>query len=313
MLPIQITTFISSFSFIYKDNGNGWVTVLCPFCDDATRKSGKISHGHFNISVNFNYCHCFRCDYSNSFSKALISLGFNDKESLSLISRNNTNNFQYYINKFNTKNSKIENPILLLEKYYENFKQQNPNRFNEFLKYIDTRCGSIDPINFLLKPFINKDNYLLCGFYNINGQEVTYRFITQHPKFRYFIPPNKVKPYYFFQDIYEINNYKEITICEGAFDLINLYRYNTMIKNSFYIAIGGKQFRKILKELITNYLLIGNYTFNIVLDNDLNFKPSKLISSCKDIVQQLNPYCKVNFFIPSLSKDVSDLMYLEKI
>ena len=147
----------------------------------------------------------------------------------------------------------------------------------------------------------------------MNGQEVTYRYITNHPKHRYFIPPAKVKPYYFFQDIYDIGTYKEITICEGGFDLLNLYNYCNKFNNSFYISIGGKQFRKILKELITNYLLIGNYVFNIVLDNDENFKPTKLINACKDIVQQLNPHCKINFFIPTLSKDVTDLMYIERV
>jgi hypothetical protein len=311
LLTEKTIHFLQSISFIYKDLQNGWVQILCPFCDDSTRKNSKISHGHFYLSKTFNYCNCFRCDYSNSLSKALISLGFNDKDSLKILTQNNTNNFYYFKNKLDVANSRDIAIHPFLEDNYQSFKEQYPNEFKQFLEYIYTRCYSIDPIKHLIQPVI-KDSYLMASFYNFNGQKVTSRFITPHPKYRYMIEPNK-RNYYFFQDIYNISDYDDIVICEGVFDLINLYRYYDNLNNAFFIAIGGKQFRKILKELLSNYLLIGNYRFNIILDNDLNFKPTKLINSCTDIIQQLNPHSSANFYIPNIYKDVSDLMQLEKI
>lgn len=313
MLPTDIILFLQSISYIYKDKNNGWVEIFCPYCDDSTRRSGRLSHGHFSISTTFNFCRCFRCDYTGSLNRTLISLGFNNKESLSLISKNNSNNFQYYNNRISTNNNKIEHIYTHLETYYQQFMESNPLQFSQFLEYIYHRCLSIDPIKFLIKPVIMDNRYLLAGFYNINGQEVTYRYITNHPKFRYYIPKSKVKPYYFFQDIYNLGNYKNIVISEGAFDLINTYKYTTTFDDAFYIAIGGKQFRKIIKELLVNYLLIGSYIFNIILDNDVDFKPMKLVDGCKDIIYQLNPYCKINFYIPIYSKDVSELVNLEKL
>jgi len=311
MLTENIVYFLHGISSIYKELNNGWVQILCPFCDDATRKSSKISHGHFYIAKTFNYCHCFRCDYQNSLSRALTSLGFNDKTSLLVLTQNNTNNFYYFKNKL-TPADKINGIFNFLEEYYLKFKNNNPIEFDIFLKYIYSRCGDINSIDFLMQPII-KDGYLLISFYNINGQLVTSRFITKHPKLRYLNEHNAVKPYYFFQDIYNISDYSNIVICEGAFDLINLYRYYKHFDNAFYIAIGGKQFSKILKELLTSYLLIGNYHFNIILDNDLNIKLTKLTNSCNNIIQALNPFATINFFIPSLYKDVTDLVQLEKI
>lgn len=311
MLTENIVYFLQSISSIYKELNNGWVQILCPFCDDSTRKNTKISHGHFYIAKTTNYCHCFRCEYQNSLSRALTSLGFSDKASLLILTQNNTNNFYYFKNKLKTVD-KIHNIFNFLDDYYVKFKSNHPNEFDEFLKYIYSRCSDINPIEFLIQPII-KDGYLLAGFYNINGQYVTGRYITKHPKFRYLNENNAVKPYYFFQDIYNISDYSNIVICEGAFDLINLYRYYKHFNNAFYIAIGGKQFNKILKELLTSYLLIGNYHFNIILDNDLNMKSTKLINSCSNTIQSLNPFATISFFIPSLYKDVSDLVQLEKL
>lgn len=310
MLHNNIVIFLKSISFIYKEQSSGWVQILCPFCDDATRKSGRIDHGHYHFSDLTNYAHCFRCDHRNSLSRDLISLGFNDAESLFTLTKSNTNNFQYYSNKLSKNKGQLADIHKYLANYYEEFKQQYPDKFNEFLSYIYSRCLGIDPIKFLIKPTI-QDNYLLAGFYNINGQEVTNRYITYHKSRRYLIPANKAKPYYFFQDLYQISEFSQINICEGAFDLINLHEYSDL--NGFFIAIGGKQFPKILKELITAYLLIGTYTINIILDNDKGINLYKLKTPCKAIVAQLNPYIRLRFYMPMLSKDVSELVNLEEI
>jgi hypothetical protein len=308
----DIKLFLNTISYIYKPVSNGsWLTILCPFCDDSTRKSGKITHGHFYIARYYNYCHCFRCDYSNSFTRTLAKLGFPNVELLKFLSKNNTEKYTYVHNKLSINNPNISKENLL--EYYENFKQKFPDRFNNFLSYLNYRCLNIDPIDFLIKPIIQNE-YTLCSFYNYNGELSTSRFIN-HPKFRYIIPKNS-KPYYYFQNIYNIDECKNIVITEGAIDLINIFNYCNLFnnKNTFYISIGGKQFNKILKELISNYLLIGYYHFNIILDNDGNVNRfRKLINSCENNIYNLNTNCKISFYYPPNSKDFSDLNLLDKL
>lgn len=310
-----IVSFLNSISFIYKVQNNGWIQALCPFCDDATRKTSRITHGHFYISNTFNFCQCFRCNHSSSLSKALLSLGFNDKESLRLLTKDNSEHFTYYLNKLNTKKQRLHNITEYLYKYYDSFESKYPNEFIQFKQYIYKRCLGINPLMFFIKPTILENKYLVATFHNINGDEITSRYITKHKKHRYYIPPNRDKTYYYFEDIYSIDERQNIVITEGGFDLINLYNYWSDIEKdkSFYIAIGGKQFNKIIRELLCNYLLIGNYNFKVILDNDKGFKPTKLIWSCKNIITQFNPFCSVDFYQATLSKDVSDLMLLDKI
>jgi virulence-associated protein VapD len=308
----SLVSFITSISPIFKPLSNGqWIQALCPFCDDSTRKY-KPDHGHFNIARFGNRVHCFRCEYSNSLSRAIISLGYNDYSVLALLSKNNTQNFVYAnSNKLNTSaDVNIQQKTI---EYHEWFKQKDSKLFNEYLTYIDLRMGNIDPCKFFIRPLYN-NGYLLASFYNYNGILVTSRYITPHKKFRYLIPSNQIKPYYHFQPLIDIDTYTNIIICEGSIDLINIYNYNQYFNNGFYISIGGKQFRKIIKDLITNYLLIGNYTFNIILDNDgNNWKFKKLITSCVDMILSLNNQISINFYYPPLSKDFSDLNFIEKL
>ena len=305
-----LVNFLTSISFIFKPLSNGqYIEMFCPICDDATRKY-KPDHGHFNIARYGNFCKCFRCDYSNSLSRLLISLGYNDQTILSLLSRNNTQNF-VYSNSNKLNNLADINIKQNLIDFYTNFEQTNNNVFKQYLNYIDNRMGNINPIDFFMKPLIN-NGYLLVSFYNYNGSLVTSRYITPHKKFRYLIPSNQIKPYYYFQDLNNIDTYTSIVICEGAIDLINIYNYCMLFSGAFFISIGGKQFKKILRELISNYLLIGSYIFNIIFDNDgKNWQFKKLISSCTDIVLSLNPNCSINFYYPIISKDFSDLNYLK--
>lgn len=319
MNPIDILnfptliSFLTSISSIFKKISNdSWVQILCPICDDSTRKSGRLDHGHMYISRYGNYCKCFRCDYSNSLSRMLQKLGYNDHATLSAISRNNTQNFTFY-NQKNLNNFADINIKDKIINYHTWFKENHNNLFINYLNYINNRCGNIDPIDFLLKPLI-KDDYLLVSMYNFNGALVTSRYITYHKKFRYLIPSSQTKPYYYFQNILDIDTYKNIVICEGAIDLINISNYSQLFNNAFYIAIGGKQFKKILREIISNYLLIGNYNFHIIFDNDgKNYMYKKMMAGCTDTVYTLNQNVNISFYNPPISKDFSELNYLEQL
>jgi hypothetical protein len=300
----NIISHLKSISTQFKDRGNGWIEIFCPYCNDATRRVGA-THGHFNISKTFNYCHCFRCEHTSSFTKFLIESQFDDRLIIKELSKDLSKD--YVFSKTKSREILISN---LTENILEIYNNTNIIYLRNFLKYVFSRCLDIDPVEFLLFPNII-NNELTCGFYNYNGINVCSRYINNLNK-RY--EKNRVTDYYFFQDMNLIGEYKHIVICEGGFDLINLYNYSPFFnrQKSFYIAINGRDYKKIVRELIANYLLLGSQTINIVFDSGINdidkiMKANKLISS------QLNPQIQFNYFKPNISKDVSEIMSLAQI
>jgi hypothetical protein len=294
---------LKKLSNIYKDMSNGWIQILCPYCNDSTRKS-HISHGHFYIAKSFNYCHCFRCEHSSTFTNFLKDLGFNDPSILKELSKQ-TGNIVFS----NTK-SRIVIQKNIRDIIIEIFNSIYIEYIKQFLNYIQIRCLIIDPIKFLLFPNII-NNKVNCGFYNYNGVNIGYRII-EDSDIRYV--KNNVTDYYFFQDINEIIKYKDIVICEGVFDLINLYNFSPYFnnKNSFYIAINGRDYKKIVKELILNYLLIGSYRINIIFDNGIaNIDKIRYFHNMN--AKQLNTKIEFKYFKPIVSKDVSDIMNIQKL
>ena len=121
------------------------------------------------------------------------------------------------------------------------------------------------------------------------------------------------KQYYFWSDIGRIDEYGSIVICEGAIDAINLRHYSIFnSRANFFLAINGKYYTKVVKELITNFLLVGDYNFKIIFDSDiLNINQIKF--SIKRVIDQLNPGCTVEYYKPVYTKDVSELMYVRRI
>ena len=54
--------------------------MFCPFCDDANRKSGYISHGHCYVSKEYPVFYCQRCSVGGSIIKLLLFTDFNNEE-----------------------------------------------------------------------------------------------------------------------------------------------------------------------------------------------------------------------------------------
>jgi len=148
------------------------------------------------------------------------------------------------------------------------------------------------------------------NFQSSDGNNVTARYIdnndTSYLKY-------KQGGYYYHQGIKDILEYKNIVICEGIIDCINLSNYYLGFKDSFFFAMNNRMYTSALKYLISKYFLLGDYTFNIVFDSDvinLNKAKQDLVS----IKHQYNSDCKINFYIPELgAKDVSDLMLIKRI
>lgn len=308
----SILLHFKSLSRIFKKHSSGWYEIFCPYCDDATRKANP-NHGHFNLSPDAPFGHCFRCGAAYSLYKILIDTGFKNNKILDEISKfgNITYNSSKKI-KFNS----IDNQDLLTYRLIDtltNFKQKYFKDYLKFEDYIYKRCFEIDPVEYLLIPNYVQNN-LTVKILNKSGKTVTNRFIeSSNPSKRYFIPNDK--PFYYFQNIENIIEYENIIICEGAFDLINLHKYNNTFNqyDSFYISIGGSNYKIAIQSIVSNFLLIGNYTINIVLDNDRLDYLDQLSQSIIQSTIILNPQLEFNFYKPSLFKDVSDCCLIELI
>ena len=298
----DIIYHIKNYSRIFKLNSKqDWIQILCPYCDDATRKSSGISHGHFYLSRNFNFAQCFRCDTKTSIKKFLIDIHFENKNLLNSIFKNNLNvNYSSEI-----KRGYYDNENIIIK--HETFRKNNLNDYRKFVNYINKRVGNIDFEKFFLYPiYINSK---VCVSFNNSLNEVsTIRFIDNN-NIKYYKLQNSVN--YFFQ---QPNNFNEIVVCEGAFDLINLYKYSPLFNtnNTFYIALNGRSYISNLSSIIINNFMIGNYNINIIFDKDIkNIETIKKQIHLK--TNLLNPEITTKFYIPTLFKDVSEFNQLQII
>lgn len=299
----EIILHVKQVSKICKPNTSGWYECFCPYCDDSTRKNNPRS-GHFHLSPTFPFAHCFRCGTKVSLDKYLIDTGFKNLDILyslkkfSLFTFSNKTNIIKYISEFDIKHK--------IEEHYISFIKTYPKIFKEFRKYIYSRCLDINPIDFLITPiFLN--NILQIQFFNRSGELSMTRNISLY-KSRY-ISNSK---YYFFQNISDIDKFETIIITEGAFDLINLFRYSLLFKNSFFISIGGISYQTLITDIISNFLLIGKYTINIVFDNNI-YNINKCIKTILYKGNILNPNIYFNFYKPILGKDVSEFISITQI
>lgn len=290
-----------------KPNSSGWIETFCPYCDDAIRKFNP-SHGHFHISPTYPFCHCFRCSKRIGLRQFLIDIGYTNAEVLN--SLKSFSNFTYNKSKITgiTVGTSLETTYKKLKEPYDYFIQQNNiSLLNQVYEYIYGRCLDIDPVKFFLYPYIN-NNILQVRFMNYNGEVLFGRNLTGKDRYQ-IIGKRK---YYYFQNLLNIDKYENIVITEGGFDAINLYNYYYPFKNSFFIAVGGSNYKGVITDLINSFLLIGKYNFSVVFDRGLKFQDT-IIKSIVTQCNLLNPEVTFEFYLPSLSKDVSELMLLEKL
>ena len=303
----QIVNHLKTISRRYKKHSSGWIEIFCPWCNDAFRKTSP-SHGHLYISPVSPFVNCFRCETKAGLDKLLTDTGFQDIELLNYLKQ--IANITYHSTKYLIRNEtsiNIKNEII---KQYNFFEQQFPNDLQRFKNYIYYRCLDIDPARFLLIPAFNQRT-LTVQMINNDGIITNSRIITPFKTKRYIKPPNPAL--YYFQDIENINDYQSIVITEGAFDLINLFNfYNEFDKESFYIAIGGSNYKSSISLLINNYLMIGEYNMNIIFDNELQHLDNR-IRSLKFTASELNSQINLNFYLPLIGKDVSEMMMIKKI
>jgi len=278
----------------------------CIYCDDATRKS-SIDHGHLYIAKTIPFFKCFRCDAAGHIKKLLLDLDFDNYDIIKLISSNQKYNLI-------SKKTEVYTNYQDIYQTHKTFKNKYQNEYLLFIDYIYKRIGSINYLYFKLSPSKLPSNYLLLNFNNYDNILCNSRIISsKKTKYRYIKPESKsTDNYYYFQDINNIYKYKNIVICEGEIDLINLYLYGGFTKNdSFFITSGGKSgYYGLLDYLITNYIIIGYFTIHIILDKDCN---NKYINNLKFKLNSLKKRLNISYY-KSIEKDVSvDMLYYKLI
>lgn len=307
----DIILHLKSISSRFYKHTSGWIEIFCPYCDDANRKLNP-KHGHFHIAPNYPFGHCFRCGTPVGLDKLLLDTNFSNLDLIKQLRRTNgfihSKSGRFKSSSIETKQNIFKNAL----EHYQVFYEKHNEQFNIFKQYIYNRCGDIDILYFNLSPTIYQNN-VAVQFYNYDGQLTTTRMINSYSNsFRYLIP--KEKQFYYFQDLLDIDEYNDIIITEGAFDLINLRNYYLPFNgnNSFYLALSGNNYKGLITELVQNYLLIGEYNIHIVFDNGLKFF-EKLLKSIKTSINEINTEIHLKFYLPDHGKDVSEIMSLKQL
>lgn len=292
--------------------------MFCPFCDDANRKAGYISHGHCYVSKDYPVFYCQRCSTGGSILKLLLFTDFNDEETINLLKQYiNTNVVKDFYNFKKNKSKKdldFRSCQEFIKKSYYEFENKYKDHYNYYKWYLNNRLGLIDYYYFLMYPNfidINKTYFLSIGFFNRDGEVSTNRILTDNNKINRY----KSNRYYYFQEKKFNNKYTNIVLTEGVFDCIKIALYNIdfNLNDTFYYSINGKNYLNILEELILEYLLLGDYCINLIFDNDVK-NIERYIFKCQKLVELYNNNIIINGWKPISSfEDAGEFPVLIKV
>lgn len=279
---------------MYRVKGDQ-IELHCPFCNDANR-TNALNHGHLSVAISKPVFNCYRCSTSGVIISLLLQTNFDDDEII-----NELKSFvKYKFSKdyFKTQHHvKLSDIHLKIANIHKEFKKNYINEYNIFQQYIQYRIGNIiNPFSFLIFPDFTY-NLLSVGFMNIDGIKVCSRIINSE-KYRY----KMEKGCYYFQPK-KFDNFKEIVMCEGPFDIINSYMYLPQFKNNFFISINSLRYVIEFEKLMIQSLLIGHYIVNIIFDKTVIHLP--IIKKISSLTQQYNSNIKVKYWKPIFSKDIS--------
>jgi hypothetical protein len=284
---------LKGISSIYNDTGNE-IIIFCPFCDDATRRANP-THGHCYIAKTSPVFICFRCDVSGNLRKLLEYTDFKDIKLLNSIAS---------FKSIGTRVKNVYTNTSQIQLDYVNtlcaFRYSYPKEYDIFKNYIAMRIGNVNILTFNILPsFI--DNKLICSFYNYLNMRITTRFIN-NSKIRYKHHGGQ----YFFQK----PKFDNIIICEGPFDIINMYLYGSL--KGFFIAMCGKKYVEVVQNLILCECMIGKHNIHVIFDSDVKNKKF-ILQKLRNIAITLNDEIMINGYVPTLSKDVGEIPIIDDI
>ena len=278
---------------------NDHIMIHCPFCGDSTRKNAH-HHGHMYISITSPVFHCHRCSASGTIIGLLVENDFNNIEIINDLKR--FIKYKFSKNYFDRVKKEKTIDIIGLQNH---FKKNNPIHYKNFIDYIRSRIGNIQDISqFLLVPQIIF-NDLNIAFYNKENKLVCWRNINPQNQFRYKMNGGN---YYFQKKLFD--QYNQIVICEGPFDILNLYLYNNRFKDAFFLSLNSTRYISDIEQLIIQELFIGNYEINIVFDNTIKYDP--IIYKHKYLLNYNNDI-KFKYWIPNISKDTGEYPIIKEI
>lgn len=294
-----IINHLKSISNYYKESSKE-IVIFCSYCDDATRP--KANHGHLYISKEYPVFNCFRCSSSGNLIRLLIDTGFQDDETLNYLSqfiKYKVIKDYYKSKKKATKLKQVHDAIILRNLEFE---MKFKDKFEIFQNYLYMRLGHVDFSNFLISP-THFNNKLACVFTNSDNEDVSLRLIETASDFRYHIM-NSVSGQYYFQEK-NFEKYSSVVLTEGPFDMLNLYIYNDLFKNCFFISLNGKKYNSAIESLILEDFLIGELEINMIFDNDVK-NYNAYIYRAKRLAMIYNPNVIIKGFLPSIGKDTGD-------
>ncbi len=294
-----IINHLKSISSYYKES-NKEIVIFCSYCDDATRQNAK--HGHLYISQSSPVFNCFRCNSSGNLVRLLIDTGFNDDEILNHLAqfiKYRTIKDYYKTKKKSTKLKQIQETVISKNLLFE---KNNRDKFEMFQNYIFSRLGLVDYSDFLITPSFFKGK-LSCTFTNSDNEDVVLRLIEQSGEFRYHLNPETSGKYYFQEKNFDNNS--RVVLCEGPFDILNLYLYNSEFRDSYFISLNGKKYTSAIETLILEDFLIGDLEICMVFDNDvINYRT--YMYRAKLLAKHYNSNIVIKGWKSLIGKDTAD-------
>jgi hypothetical protein len=294
-----IINHLKNISSYYKESGKE-IIIFCSYCDDSTRP--KANHGHLYISKEYPVWNCFRCSSSGNLIRLLIDTGFEDEDILkylgSLIKYKTVKD--YY--KTKTKITKLKQIQDHITNRNLEFEKNQKEKYAIFKEYLYTRLGIADFNPFLISPtyFYNK---LSCNFTNSIGENVALRLIEPYKDYRYHLFEETSGKYYFQEQNFE--NYSRVVLAEGPFDILNLYLYNDVFRNCFFISLNGKKYNSAIENLILEDFLIGDLEINMIFDNDVK-NYNTYIYRARLLAKQYNTNVIIRGWKALIGKDTGD-------
>jgi len=307
---------LKTLSYIFDDKGTH-TQMLCPLCDDMTRRSGTLPHGHLYVNNASPVFYCFRCSTAGSLVKLLVMTGFEDEDTLKYISSFIFHSFNKDYYDFNKKkiDYRFHNIHKIIRERNLKFKSSNPNEFKLFNNFLFERLGEVDYTAFLIYPDIIKfKNWstLGCCFSNYDAELSTSRVISNKSRMRYQDTENTL--YYFQRRNFE--KQKRIVMSEGPFDMISLYLFNNLFnhENTIFYAVCGKKYISAIERLIFEDILIGTFEINLIFDADVHNYKSYLYQA-RLLTKQYNPDIIIKGYKPAITgvNDTGDYPSIQEV
>lgn len=268
--------------------------VRCPYCGDST----TANHGHFNIRIDpsdnsLMVYNCFRCPAGGVVTPDVLErLGVTDSTMMNSIQTMNRNAPIRDVSRYLAQDSLLQldfSPPEIL-RYPEKIQYINRRLGREF---DDTDCKNSKVIT-SLKDFLDANQikeltvrpeiaqYLesaYVGFLCFGNSSIMFRDITgrsKYPWVKYPILEKARGTMCFYSMNTEVNPFTpdEITInmAEGVMDILGVaYHLEEYQKNHINIAVGGKFYEKILRQMVSMGFIGDNIRVQIFSDNDAEF------------------------------------------